>query len=163
MQRIEDLQPVGPTPEQLPTGKYYLMKMLRCVFDFVDMDASSIRLIRLSRNQVAWKQRQLKEKKTGTSDLHVHILRSYKQASFPILWFRSQTLIERNGVQILADKLKLLAAQRAAKLRLAGRGRSIAKSRSGSRGIKSGLLQITPSLLMTEVFLKARSFCSSLR
>jgi hypothetical protein len=29
-QTIEDLQPVGPTTEQLPTGKFYLMKMLRC-------------------------------------------------------------------------------------------------------------------------------------
>ncbi len=49
--------------------------------------------------------------------------------------------------QVLADKLKLLAAKRASKLRLAGRGRSAAHHPT----VKTGLLQITPSLLMTEV------------
>ena len=49
--------------------------------------------------------------------------------------------------QVLADKLKLIAAKRASKLRHAGRGRSAAHHPN----VKSRLLQITPSLLMTEV------------
>ncbi len=49
--------------------------------------------------------------------------------------------------QVLADKLKLIAAKRASKLRLAARGRFVAHPSS----VKTGLLQITPSLLMTEV------------
>ncbi|EKX30814.1 hypothetical protein GUITHDRAFT_149659, partial [Guillardia theta CCMP2712] len=127
---VEDLASgpgVSKLPPQLaqeqaamPTGKYYLMKMIR--------------------RQVEWKRRQ-KQHKEDAAASQVHMLRSYKQIMADKLArmkaiSHAKLLAKKHGDQVAPDQLLLKAKQLQAKSRM------MSKKQVGP----TQLLQLTPEL-----------------